>query len=337
MNRPHPLAYLAAEVAGVSGEFPEPDWTLPQNSMPGLAARHRVTSLVRLAPSFERLDAEVQEKITAAGRRQTLRTLERMSGGATVLEAITRSGTPVIVLKGTAFSEVLYGSWAARGVSADLDVLVPPESLTVVHRVLLELGYRSNADGDRQAPLWGWRGTYNRLLHYERSYSMDGRLPAVDVHWRITAGRAPWTSFDSVNAGRRTVQLPIGTVETLGHWHALAVAADQGEIDSWPDLRTCIDFLAAWEGRPSASSLAASSPTLRRLRRLRAKALSRIATPLEGSGAAAWEAPSGAAALAQLWRSRRASDTAVTAAVRGALGSLLPARKLMPSQSPERT
>lgn len=257
---------------------------------------------------------------------QTLRAMSQAADLLLLLHRYETAGIPLLLVKGQAFSSMVYGDWTARGVSADADFLIPPDRIAEAHRVMLDLGYYCGHDEGHRAPLPGWRGRYNRWLHYERYYMAPGRLH-IDVHWRPVPGSAPWTRFAAMWDERTTVNLHGRTVQVPGPISGLRIAAGQGEPDGWPTLRAACDVVAA-------ASLVKSAELRGLLANDRLVAVAaRRAPEVLLHGNPDWWNPSKlskAAHLRREWDLRNRTDVVTRAMVRSVLGMWMPARRLMP-------
>jgi hypothetical protein len=121
---------------------------------------------------------DVHSEIKSAFRLNALRNMQLSAELARLLRVLTEAGISVIPLKGVTLAEALYGDAAFR-VCADLDVLVPPESLARSIEVVRRSGYQ-----DESADPF-----FSRLaLRHGRHYDLlrDGPLPCLlEIHWRV--------------------------------------------------------------------------------------------------------------------------------------------------------
>ena len=210
--------------------------------------------------------------------------------------------------------------------AADADVLIPPSAIRKAHHLMLDLGYDCRHDQGHMAPVFGYPGTYNRWLHYERRYSSPLHI-GVDVHWRPVAGSALWTGFNHLWENRQSISLHGHSVATTGAEDTLRIAAGQGELDGWPTLRAAIDMLAASELVPPVRlrQMSNAEPLVGVARRHALEVLKH--------GNPAWEAGVShkqIEAWKRQWQVRRWTDFPAQAALRSVLGKWLPARRLTP-------
>ncbi len=321
------MAWILARRVGLTTIDAEPAWSaLDAGGVVSVASRHRVIRLTLTAPEAARLPTAALRQLVARNRIQTLQAMSQAADLMVLLDAYTAAGIPLLLIKGQAFSSLVHGDWTARGVSADADFLIPPERIAEAHRVMLKLGYYCDHDEGHRAPLPGWRGRYNRWLHYERYYVAPGRLH-VDVHWRPVPGSAPWTEFGALWDERMTVDLHGRTVQVPGPRSALRIAAGQGEPDGWPTLRSACDVVAAMSlvGSLELSELVASDRLV--------SVATRRAPEVLLHGNPDWWIPSWspkAEHLRREWHLRKRTDVIPRALARSVLGMWIPARRLMP-------
>ena len=192
------ISWLLARRQGLRPFTPEPDWAnLDSLRVCAEARRHRSVGLILSAPDRELLPSDALASLARIYRQSTLSAMAQASDLQRLLDGFDAAGIPCLLAKGQAFSALVYGDWALRGVSADADFLIPPDRIGNAHRVMPGLGYHCDHDEGHRAPLAGWRGRYNRWLHYERYYMATNRLH-VDVHWRPVPGSAPRTHFHAL-------------------------------------------------------------------------------------------------------------------------------------------
>jgi len=87
-----------------------------------------------------RVPAEVRRRLDHVYYQQAARNARLSASLEEVLAALSRRAVPVIVLKGAALAEPVYGNIALRPIG-DLDVLVRPRDLDLADRLVRELGY----------------------------------------------------------------------------------------------------------------------------------------------------------------------------------------------------
>lgn len=95
-----------------------------------------------------------------------------------ILQVLNNQGIKVMVLKGAALAETVYGNPALRPIS-DLDLLIKKKDFMKAERQLVELGYTLTRI--EFSKWWAER------FAGERFYAKGNDLPIyVDMHWRIT-------------------------------------------------------------------------------------------------------------------------------------------------------
>jgi hypothetical protein len=121
--------------------------------------------------------AELRSAWRTAYLRNGMRNALLFQNLATVLDGLARTRIPVIVLKGAALAETIYGNVALRPM-VDLDLLVRPAQAQAALAVLQELGY-ATADIEERAGV---------TLNYENEVALvkPGVVPAaMELHWSL--------------------------------------------------------------------------------------------------------------------------------------------------------
>lgn len=174
------LAAREPAAAGRVSRFDAGDWAMVLRH----ASWHSVQPL--LFSRLERVAAfvppAVLEQLHAAylaGAGKNLRVLGQL---AELLGAFELAGLPVIVLKGAALAEGVYGNAALRGMR-DIDVLVRSDDLEKVQELMAGLGY----DASAQADLGAVRASFHHLPRYTRQRSLP-----VEVHWTLELPTSPF-------------------------------------------------------------------------------------------------------------------------------------------------
>jgi hypothetical protein len=123
-----------------------------------------------------------------------------------ILVACARAGIPVLVLKGAAIAEGVYGNIALRPMK-DLDLLVRKTALDAADRLFRELGYvPDESDGSA-----AW---YRAHHHHLAPYATRDGWAAVDLHHHIVLPTAP-VCIPIEDLWRRARPASIASVPTL--------------------------------------------------------------------------------------------------------------------------
>jgi len=126
---------------------------------------------------------------------------------AGLLRRFGAAGVPVIPLKGPVLAETLYPDPALRPFS-DLDLLIRPETVLPVDRLLQDLGYRRLPD----AHSWSFDITYDRATLYEGPAGIR-----VDLHWGLLSDwRYSWNEREGLTVWDRAVRIRVAGEEALG-------------------------------------------------------------------------------------------------------------------------
>ncbi|HIE52229.1 MAG TPA: hypothetical protein EYP85_10760 [Armatimonadetes bacterium] len=137
-----------------------------------LLHRHlRQQALSELVPEPVRTSLERWAHATA------FRNLKLLTELRSFLLAGERAGLPVIVLKGAALAEPVYGHLGLRPM-VDVDLLVPQQALPLAESVLEHLGYRP--DFPHACSRRAWEHHYVHL-----AYRRPGAIGPVELHWDL--------------------------------------------------------------------------------------------------------------------------------------------------------
>ncbi len=140
------------------------------------AARHAVAPLIHDALKEEDaiLPDHVKEKLATAYYHTALHNTLLYERLAKIVDAFNRAEVPVILLKGAALAQQVYGNVALRPMS-DLDFLVRKEKMSRAERLLVELGYEVR---DHAHPY---------LRHATFAGESNGTRAHIEVHRHIVS------------------------------------------------------------------------------------------------------------------------------------------------------
>lgn len=265
--------------------------------------RHRVAEVLAPHTASLAIPAPVAEAIArfrVAGRRavavQILETgrLDRL---------LSAHGVDHLVFKGPALAVLSAGDPTARG-PGDIDLLVAPDRVEQVDRLLLQHGWSPRPNSALPPGTWARR----YALRSFNSLTYQGPGSTIDLHWRLDPTLHALPTFTAAWSAREQVDLGNGVVvATLGSRDALAHSCLHSARDSWRWVRSLVDVhrLAAlpqtWAphhdvaplGRVELATLAVTraliglpaavpSDVLRRLDRVPASVISRARAAQEG-------------------------------------------------------
>lgn len=129
-------------------------------------------NLKTLRPIIE-IPQFVLERLENARLQTTIKSIKNHNELLFILKNFSDEGIPMIPLKGTYLSEILYGDISERAASADLDLLIKEKDLERSLDLARRIGYRDGPENEISA--WRWCEDLFR----------DGFSP-IDLHWDIT-------------------------------------------------------------------------------------------------------------------------------------------------------
>ena len=148
------------------------------------------------------LPVAIENQIAASVSRQAEVAAGCLAGFAGIADRFEKAGVPLVMLKGAALGERLFGGVTNRGYW-DLDILVHEHAQALAGRLLEEEGFRRTASvlfSERLSAL------FSHGFDYERH---DLK---VDLHWCLS--RVPGFRVDSSAMLRRAVMFNVGGRET---------------------------------------------------------------------------------------------------------------------------
>ena len=190
--------------------------------------------------------AAVEDSVLAGRRHGAF--LQLISARA--LGLLAEAGIRASALKGPLLAEAIYGD-PGRRLSGDVDLLVPPESLTEAAELMRSLGYDAPTDHVDESGL--------PMLHFVLLHGA-GELPAVELHWRVH-----W--YERQFAAE---QLVPPTIEPLGSWRP-SLAAELVALllfyarDGFAGLRMASDLSGWWDAYGSSLAPTAVPDLLREI------------------------------------------------------------------------
>lgn len=186
-----------------------------------------------LAQGFGEATDEAREMLTAAHRTAMMRSIALAATANRVAQILAEAGINALVYKGLALAIELRGE--LRGpLSADVDVLIAPESIDAAHAALTAAGL-ARRDGEAGPP-----SRLHRLRAIESEYI---GLPAtIDLHWHVESPGYFAIPFEDMWSRRQrmaTDNLEIWAPSTA---ETLLITATHGTREYWHTLRHILNF-----------------------------------------------------------------------------------------------
>lgn len=176
------------------------DW----DALVALAERERVAPLLYDALKHNSLvlPDRARQRLARAYHHTLASNLRKFDVVKRVLERFNAAGIPVIVLKGIALAEFVYGKIGARPM-ADIDLLVKIEDAERAVALLLRDGFREGGKPEL-------RPGFDREFRVEKELlSPNPASQMVEVHWRLTAPlfASRFVNYDQVWARATPVEI----------------------------------------------------------------------------------------------------------------------------------
>lgn len=210
------------------------------------ALRHKTLGMVAQAATTRDPGLGISQRLQQAAAAESLRCLRAAACAVQVSQLLTEAGCRPLLVKGVALSAQTTGRSDARGVG-DVDVIVPPDKLTVAVSAMRQAGARPRASS---------------ALHPETTHAVtvDWRGTSVDIHRRLTHSPAFSLPLHG-DVWRRSVAVDLGgaAVRTLHPSDAALHIAINSAHDSWSQVIRVADLarlLRISERDPRGPSLA---------------------------------------------------------------------------------
>jgi len=182
------------------------DWKGVLRAATDLGVAPLVYSTVKSAASPASVPTDVIEPLARSYYQQAAQNGRLYGELRKVLTAAAQAAIPVIVLKGAAIAERVYGNIALRPMR-DLDLLVRREDLEAMNRLLHGLNYVH--DESYRPAAW-----YREHHHHLAPYRRPGGYATLEVHHHIVPSTAP-VRIPIEDLWRRAQRASIASTPTL--------------------------------------------------------------------------------------------------------------------------
>jgi hypothetical protein len=187
----------------------------------------------------------VLERLAAVTHAAAARNLFGLDELNRVLGRLNTEGVRALSFKGPVLSYVAYGDERVRD-SADLDILVSPQDIETVDRLLRRENYRRlNSDSSP---------THRRIRFFfekEHHYARGELAFNLDVHTAaVKPGLGRWVPFQTLYDRAQTVQIDGCSFTTLSVEDSLQLLCFHGAKDRWVRLRRICDVNALVHRHP---------------------------------------------------------------------------------------
>lgn len=170
-----------------------------------------------------------------------------------ILDALERLGATAVPFKGPVLGEVLYGS-ANRRSPGDLDLLVRPDAIACVRRVLIERGYRDAGRPEGQPDLNPVQRQFYEQVHCEYQFARDSDDVVVEPHWALSQSFfALDVDYDGMLNRATTLNLWDRSMRTLAPADLLVALCVHGAKHHWMLLCWIRDIAALLRRFPDVS------------------------------------------------------------------------------------
>ncbi|MEH7106961.1 MULTISPECIES: nucleotidyltransferase domain-containing protein [Bacillaceae] len=202
-----------------------------------LTIHHRVFPIVY--KKIKELDSEfvpefVCQKLKLSYQKNIFRMLFLSGETENVAKLFDKNNIRSLFLKGTVLAVDLYGDVSLR-TSADIDILIPIEKLSLAEKLLLDHGYIKDDYIETVLNDWKWR-------HHHITFSHPEKQIKVEIHWRLNPGPAKEPNFNDLWDRKRVSKLTSYPVYTLGFEDLFLFLVSHGARHGWSRLRWLMDI-----------------------------------------------------------------------------------------------
>lgn len=213
-----PVAAEADEARALAWALTDRDWRrfgrlLDHNDVGPMVAR-----TARRLGVWERLPQERAAAVDARRATEEGRNTLRLERAGDLFRRMAARGLPVIVLKGVAFGETIYGDPAYKKMN-DMDLLIRATDIAVVKEILDGMGMVPLAllDGGDENP-------DPRKSHHLPAYVSRDLQFVLGIHWGLVSPKAGYhLDYEGIWARRRPLRVAgqevacLGPLDTLHH------------------------------------------------------------------------------------------------------------------------
>jgi len=224
--------------ARIRSSAPSLDWTL----FDAVVRRNRITPLVHHALKRTRVtlpeayEHELTQRALATARRSLVMAAESLR----LQRELDAAGLRSMIVKGVPLGILAFGDCALKE-SADIDVLVAPDSVAEAGRLLLGLGYEIVFPTIDLADFVG-HGREAIFIHPHKRIT-------TELHWQLIDHRGLHAEL-SVDSPAQDVALAGGSLRTLADGPMFAFLCLHGTAHNWSRLKWLADLSAFAATRP---------------------------------------------------------------------------------------
>jgi hypothetical protein len=163
--------------------FPDPPADLDWERLDALLRRHRLTAHFYVLGKSKRQSwpSSFRERLRLDYYGLLLYDDWFVSRIKLVLSALTAANIPVIVMKGWALIQTIYGGDHGQRIYEDIDILVHPKDVDAAEVILKKLGWQAE---EEQRPGFA-RRYYNAQAYYFDQPGIWGRVCSIGFHWGL--------------------------------------------------------------------------------------------------------------------------------------------------------
>lgn len=209
------------------------------------AWRHSLSSLVLrgLQACGAGVPNEVINELRRKHAQSAGRSLAQLNEVARLTDSFEQAGIPMLVFKGVALSEQLYGDPFFRSAN-DIDLIVDPARLRAAGDLLIAGGYRRIGRGNSKREFEAYRRHFKELEYVNETASVY-----VELHHRLTNNVGLLRcDFQDLWRARDRIRVAGVQVATLPRDMLSVYLCVHGVMHGWQRLAWLTDFAATLQG-----------------------------------------------------------------------------------------
>ncbi len=204
-----------------------------------LAHRHRVPGLVADALKQQvTVPSDVRQSFAKTQQEVAQKNLQALRTQVQLANLLQRRDIPFAVLKGLPLMMQAYGNLTLRQ-SRDIDLLVQPEDVPVVDKLLQTIGYLRSGVGAQLSPLQQQLWMSARK-HFE--YANPSSATSLELHWRTTDNRFLFQPSNPFRGLQMVQVAPNITLPVLSKKNLLLDLCLHGAGHAWFRLKWLADI-----------------------------------------------------------------------------------------------
>ena len=215
-----------------------------KNKLLEAIVRHRLISFIQDEKIISRIEPDFAETLSILKMREQFNILRLCSLTLEIYRLLDNKGINTIIFKGIPLSIQSTGSFNARGLSRDLDVLISINQLKEAINVLESVGFVLIKRDEYIKSKNNLKISFKKLISNQMTLIRQnkGTNEYIDLHWKLTSVYGELDNFRDLYDNSAKIEINGKIIKTLNHKYALYQACIHSAVDNWMCLRNLIDI-----------------------------------------------------------------------------------------------